>query len=66
MRSSTLITLLAVGYFAVLSSVAVAQEASPLPYANTPTVTRVHGVLPVITRSGHKIYAYVEQMPQLP
>ena len=66
MRSSTLITLLAVGCLAVLSSEAVAQQASPLPYANTPTVTRVHSVLPVITRSGHKVYTYVEQMPQLP
>jgi TonB family protein len=66
MRSSTLITLLAVGCLAVLSSVAVAQQASPLPSANTSTVTRVHSVLPVITRSGHKVYTYVEQMPQLP
>ena len=51
MRSSTLITQLAVGCLAVLSSVAVAQQASPLP---------------VLTRSGHKVYTYVEQMPQLP
>ena len=66
MRSSTLITRLAVGCLAVISSVAVAQQASQLPHANTPTVTRVQGVLPVLTRSGHKVYAYVEQMPQLP
>jgi TonB family protein len=51
MRSSTLITQLVVGCLAVLSSVAVAQQASPLP---------------VLTRSGHKVYTYVEQMPQLP
>lgn len=35
MRWSTLIAMLAVGYLAVLSSAAVAQPASPLPYANT-------------------------------
>ena len=35
MRWSTLIAMLAVGYFAVLASAAVAQQASPLPYANT-------------------------------
>lgn len=66
MRSSTRITLFAVGCLAVRSSVAVAQPASPLPSANTPTGTRVPGVLPLITRSGHKVYTYVEQMPQLP
>ena len=66
MRSSTLITRVVVGCLAVLSSVAVAQQASLLPHAKTPTVTRVQGVLPVLTRSGHKVYTYVEQMPQLP
>lgn len=35
MRSSTLIALLAVGYMALRSPAAVAQPASPLPYANT-------------------------------
>ena len=38
MRFSILITRLAVGCLAVISSVAVAQQASPLPHANTPTV----------------------------
>ena len=38
MRVSILITRLAVGCLAVISSVAVAQQASPLPHANTPTV----------------------------
>ena len=35
MRLSTLIALLAVGYLALLSPAAVAQHASPLPYATT-------------------------------
>ena len=34
MRLSTLIALLAVGYMALLSPAAVAQQAPPLPYAN--------------------------------